>query len=486
MMSFGMEIYEWNAWDGYMLPKLLPEAARVAADPGDSPSDLAAKFSPGIDVVAFHLNCSITSRFPPCRDLFVRMLHEQGTLTLNAGVTDLTKRTLQETLRLAGLPSVGTARGQGAPDEKLIVKTNLNYGAEAERKLSPSQRQHLNLPPISSSIKSSKRYRVVPRRKIPDAWWDWQSLAIERYVDNKEDQIMRVYFAGRHVFAVTLESERAIKKFSSGRIVRESLSDLDTFSRAAHPALPQAFQREFISLISHLKIDFGAIDAITAGDGTTYIIDVNATSYGRALHAQALEHLRAGLVATILEQHPDLAGKGLILGNSRIKGANSSGRPDAVGHAREDRGSEQGTGHQPNKPLPEATPLSPEGKGLTSVEPATWYHNPGDLFVVLCTFNAASSRTKVRNLNLCTSILRMGKVPMLIIDCAMGQERWAIPSAPDVWRLRSTNGHLWQKERLLNCALERVPKRFFQNCLDRCGYFVFQFRLAHGSFHAFG
>ena len=92
------------------------------------------------------------------------------------------------------------------------------------------------------------------------------------------------------------------------------------------------------------------------------------------------------------------------------------------------------------------------------IEAATKYRNPGDLCVILCLFNVGKSQEKLHNFKFCQSLLRISGIPLVVVECAFGDDPWIIDPSAEVMRLR-TSAALWQKERLINCGLARVPDR---------------------------
>ena len=92
------------------------------------------------------------------------------------------------------------------------------------------------------------------------------------------------------------------------------------------------------------------------------------------------------------------------------------------------------------------------------IRAATLYRNPGDLCVILCLFNVGQSREKLRNFAFCHSLFRMSGIPLVLVECAFGNDLWVLDPGPGVARLRTSTA-LWQKERLINRGLALVPDR---------------------------
>jgi hypothetical protein len=92
------------------------------------------------------------------------------------------------------------------------------------------------------------------------------------------------------------------------------------------------------------------------------------------------------------------------------------------------------------------------------IRAATSYADPGDLCVILCVFNMEPGSEKQANFELCRRLYALSGIPLVVIECAFGESAWACEPGPGVYRVRATTA-LWQKERLINLALTRVPAR---------------------------
>ncbi len=78
------------------------------------------------------------------------------------------------------------------------------------------------------------------------------------------------------------------------------------------------------------------------------------------------------------------------------------------------------------------------------------------LWVVSCFFNTASYQTPLNNFRLFADSLARQGVPLLTVEVAFGDNPFVLPDKYRVIRLRS-NSVLWQKERLLNHAVDELP-----------------------------
>jgi|HubBroStandDraft_1064217.scaffolds.fasta_scaffold02267_4 glycosyltransferase involved in cell wall biosynthesis len=100
----------------------------------------------------------------------------------------------------------------------------------------------------------------------------------------------------------------------------------------------------------------------------------------------------------------------------------------------------------------------PQGARGGQIRAAARYRDPGDLCVIMCLFNLGHSQDKLRNFTFCHSLFRISEIPLIVVECAFGADPWVLDPSAEVMQLR-TSAALWQKERLINCGLARVPER---------------------------
>src|SRR5262245_23219149 len=93
---------------------------------------------------------------------------------------------------------------------------------------------------------------------------------------------------------------------------------------------------------------------------------------------------------------------------------------------------------------------------MSAVAPAAAYTPTADLWVVTAYFNPHSYRTRRRNFDLFRAPLEAGRIHLTTVECAFGDSPFELPESHGVIRVR---GHdvKWQKERLLNLAISRLP-----------------------------
>src|ERR1051326_1451073 len=79
-----------------------------------------------------------------------------------------------------------------------------------------------------------------------------------------------------------------------------------------------------------------------------------------------------------------------------------------------------------------------------------------DLWIIACYFNPNGFTTKRENYNRFIENLRATGAPHIIVECACGSAPFDLPTDDCGLRVRAADA-LWQKERLLNLALARLP-----------------------------
>lgn len=96
-----------------------------------------------------------------------------------------------------------------------------------------------------------------------------------------------------------------------------------------------------------------------------------------------------------------------------------------------------------------------EGESYTS---AGVYDCPGDLAVITCHFNPLHYKTRLRNFDVFLRPFHGSGIPLYVVEQTTEGSLFEI-AAPDVMRIRGGN-IMWQKERLLNLLINKIPKRY--------------------------
>jgi hypothetical protein len=81
-----------------------------------------------------------------------------------------------------------------------------------------------------------------------------------------------------------------------------------------------------------------------------------------------------------------------------------------------------------------------------------------DICVIACFFNPCGYSSLDANAALFARTMRRSGTPFLLVECAVGSQVFRLPDGADTIRVRA-EAPLWQKERLLNIAIARAPKR---------------------------
>ena len=275
---------------------LFPDAAVLDADPGDSAQDVLTAILPNVSTFLFHLNCTLTSRFPEQRSVLIAALEARGIRVLNAGLTDISKRSIQDACRRAGLATTQATR-DGDADELLMVKTDSTYGGEIERTIPVDVRDRLGLGAPSSAIEKASDYPVMRRADIPLEWWSDPSLIVERFVSNSANRWYRAYFLMSHFVISEMTNPMQVKKVGKSTMTRQWFFDDDgevgvnRNSAPCNPRLVEAARR----LRNDARIDFGAMDVVVDDDDNPFVIDINSTpAYFHPVPGLD-QHLRGGL-----------------------------------------------------------------------------------------------------------------------------------------------------------------------------------------------
>jgi hypothetical protein len=251
--------------------------------------------------VLLHVNVSRTTGIIADEVTLWAALRGRGVTLVNTDATDLRKRTLHARCEALGLPCPRAAN-QGAEDERLIIKTDLNYGGAPERDLART----LGLGaerftgPLGPTSVASPDYRLYQRRDVPPAAWDDPALVVERFIANPEGVFFRVYVVGPATCVSEVWSDDDVKKLS--RPVRARTDHFSWTAAAEDVAAPPSADRvrRVVALsrrVAHaLGVTFGAVDCVMGADGTLFAVDVNKTPYwGTDVRPDIIGHLRQGL-----------------------------------------------------------------------------------------------------------------------------------------------------------------------------------------------
>jgi hypothetical protein len=281
-------VYEWRAWDGYLVPTMFPRAARITARIGECAGDVVRQLPAAFTLFCFHVDLTHTSVVPIDRGALVQHLQALGIAVVNGSLTDISKRNVQSCCRACGLSTTEALR-EGDPDELLIVKTDLNYGGHPERQLDASERLIIGLPNQDGHERTSRTYPISRRRDVPPAAWERVELVVERFIANDAGLFFRAYvFLDRVVVSAGVVRD-AVKELRWGVPRQDFYFD----GKAAVPDPPQVYdfssycdRQEIVANLPPLRrfcrrigLDFGAIDIVVDNDRRWYVVDANATPF---------------------------------------------------------------------------------------------------------------------------------------------------------------------------------------------------------------
>lgn len=93
-----------------------------------------------------------------------------------------------------------------------------------------------------------------------------------------------------------------------------------------------------------------------------------------------------------------------------------------------------------------------------TVQAAAVYDRLDDLWLVTSYFNPVGYASKLLNYQIFKDRIARSHLPLLTIECAFGDAAFTLPPTPDVIQVRAKH-IMWQKERLLNLVISRLPHR---------------------------
>jgi hypothetical protein len=108
----------------------------------------------------------------------------------------------------------------------------------------------------------------------------------------------------------------------------------------------------------------------------------------------------------------------------------------------------------PESPLNLATKFG-ERQPLVRVRGADSYAPAADLWVVTCYFNPQSYATRLENYHRFKAAFERSEARFIVVECAFDNQPFVLPGS-NVIRLRASDV-MWQKERLLNFAISKLP-----------------------------
>jgi hypothetical protein len=262
-------VYEWNAWEEFLLSSMFPDATRLKVNLDDEQEDVIAQISNDCGWFIFHINLTQTAQIPRGRNELCAHLSNRGVKVVNERLVDISKRTVQQTCEELSLKTTLAPRS-GPPGEMLIVKTDLNYGGLTERELTPAERLRLNINHVVSP--DTQAYNILPRAEVRSNIWESPEYVVERFIQNSANFFYRVHLFRKHVVVSRVVDNAPLKKFPAGlnRDDRYFVTPADESSKLL---------KDVIRFSERIGLDFGALDVVQDDEENFYIIDVNSTPW---------------------------------------------------------------------------------------------------------------------------------------------------------------------------------------------------------------
>jgi hypothetical protein len=252
----------------YLAAKVFPGFKVIECQPlTDEVSSIMRQIEGDKDFL-FHIDLSVQDRIPGCRGALIEALISAEIAVHNAFHMDQRKRHLQKTSRELGLPSL-TATKEGDPEEKLLVKSDLNVGGGPERR-ALSRFPRMPVPALPSRVTSPFEYYASRRKNIPEEMWNDETLHIERCIENPKGIVLRTFWnQGKAVVSIIENPHEIVKKRNEKCRRWNDAQPIDSLTETA-------FARMRL-YADHLKLSFFAADFVVAEDNSAYLVDLNLT-----------------------------------------------------------------------------------------------------------------------------------------------------------------------------------------------------------------
>ncbi len=283
----------------YLVNGLFPAAQQISLSVGQDAEAVIAQLKPETRWFAWHTFLTYKSGVPRSRDALTDGLQQRGILTINAGVTDVSKRHLQSVLAQLYLPTT-IAAPEGDPDEMLFFKSNHNFGGHSERHLPEEVREFFGVALPHPSAPQFNGYRAAKRMDISPKAFEIDDVFIERFVGNTSEVFYRAFVTFDAVVLSRLVCKDVIKKALHADARDDYFLSFSDAGNAFSSAPDETAKKIMIDLHRFcvaFKFEMGAVDVLLDDHGTPHIIDVNPTSYGggNCERPGFLEHLGKGL-----------------------------------------------------------------------------------------------------------------------------------------------------------------------------------------------
>jgi len=295
-------VLEYHTWQGFAIQVLQPRALPLRLRPGEAAARVLADVPDRARAVVMHVDASRTDGFIAGASALWDALRDREVHVLNAAATDIRKSTLHARCEALGVPSARTTR-EGAPDERVIIKTNLNSGGEPERVLVRLVKgfAHEFAHELNAGMRWASEYRVCRRDEVPAAVWTDATLVVERFISNPDGVYYRVHTVGRATCVAEIWNTNDIKKGTTDVVRRVNhfywaTADGDEAVGPSHETAARV--AALVRRVHHaMGIEYGAADCVMDGvTGSLVVVDANKTpgAGSMAKRPDLVEHLRRG------------------------------------------------------------------------------------------------------------------------------------------------------------------------------------------------
>jgi hypothetical protein len=93
-----------------------------------------------------------------------------------------------------------------------------------------------------------------------------------------------------------------------------------------------------------------------------------------------------------------------------------------------------------------------------NIVPAKRYARADDLWIIASYYNSNNYATKPQNFDKFIESIERSELNYLVVECVFGKQPFSLRKSPNILRVRTADV-MWQKERLLNIALQNLPRR---------------------------
>jgi hypothetical protein len=294
-----------NGWDGYLAKALFPNSLALELGGIDTPSrvsTLAAVLGRRAPLVLCHLNHSVCAEQLDRLAFLLPLLRTAGGTLWNYGVRDIRKKSLQQGLHAAGMPTVNDVHP--AFPGRVIVKTNNNARGKPDARASETSSA---LHSGAFGAAACADYMVANAADIPSSFWSDEEIAIERFVENDTNEMIRTLVVGRRLVLSVATVEGPVKRWEASTSRRDLLLEMSLATwKGVEEALGGTAAAAFLQVTkfcTEFGLDFGSIDQVFDQQGNVYIVDVNLTPYwgGGGPYSSYRRHLgeRANPIARV-------------------------------------------------------------------------------------------------------------------------------------------------------------------------------------------